>query len=158
MFDIISKSPEETAKLGEKIGEFLPSGVVICLYGDLGAGKTLFVQNLAKGLGIDEDVTSPTFNIMNVYEGRLPLYHFDLYRLEQEYELEDIGFYDYVDDPAGPVVIEWADKFADSLPDDYLVISIERTDGDDNERKITFDVRGSIYDELFQEVEKLCLF
>ena len=158
MFEIISKSPAETADLGKKIGAMLPEGVVICLYGDLGAGKTLFVQNLARGMGIDEDVTSPTFNIMNVYEGRLPLYHFDLYRLEQEYELEDIGFFDYVEESDGIVVIEWADKFADCLPEDYLLLSIERTGNDDNERKLIFDIRGTAYANIFQEVGTLCQF
>lgn len=158
MFELISKAPAETAAIGEKIGEMLPAGTVICLYGDLGAGKTLFVQHLAKGLGIDEDVTSPTFNLMNVYEGRLPLYHFDLYRLEQEYELEDIGFYDYVTDPDGVVVIEWADKFADCLPEDFLILSIERTDGGDDQRRLCFDMRGTDYADVFREVEKLCQF
>lgn len=158
MFEIITKSPEETAAIGEKIGRLVSNGTVICLYGDLGAGKTLFVQNLAKGLEIDEDVTSPTFNIMNVYEGRLPLYHFDLYRLEQEYELEDIGFYDYVDDPDGIVVIEWADKFADCLPDDFVLLTIERTEAEENERRLIFDIRGDVYKDIFQEVEELCQF
>ena len=158
MFEIITKSPEETAAIGEKIGRLFSAGTVICLYGDLGAGKTLFVQNLAKGLEIDEDVTSPTFNIMNVYEGRLPLYHFDLYRLEQEYELEDIGFYDYVDAPEGIVVIEWADKFADCLPDDFILLTIERTEAEENERRLIFDIRGDVYKDIFQEVEGLCQF
>ncbi|WP_407399258.1 tRNA (adenosine(37)-N6)-threonylcarbamoyltransferase complex ATPase subunit type 1 TsaE [Anaerovibrio sp.] len=158
MFEIITKSPEETAAIGEKIGRLVSNGTVICLYGDLGAGKTLFVQNLAKGLEIDEDVTSPTFNIMNVYEGRLPLYHFDLYRLEQEYELEDIGFYDYVDDPDGIVVIEWADKFADCLPDDFVLLTIERTEAEENERRLIFDIRGDVYKDIFREVEELCQF
>lgn len=158
MFEIITKSPEETAAIGEKIGRLVSNGTVICLYGDLGAGKTLFVQNLAKGLEIDEDVTSPTFNIMNVYEGRLPLYHFDLYRLEQEYELEDIGFYDYVDDPDGIVVIEWADKFADCLPDDFVLLTIERTEAEENERRLIFDIRGDVYKDIFREVEERCQF
>ncbi|KHM51371.1 hypothetical protein NZ47_10885 [Anaerovibrio lipolyticus] len=158
MFEIITKSPDETAAIGEKMGRFFSKGIVICLYGDLGAGKTLFTQNLAKGLDIDEDVTSPTFNIMNVYEGRLTLYHFDLYRLEQEYELEDIGFYDYVDDPDGIVVIEWADKFADCLPDDFVLLAIERTDDDDNERRLIFDLHGEAYANILREVEDLCQF
>ena len=158
MFEIISKSPMDTAAIGDKIGRHLSGGMVICLYGDLGAGKTLFVQNLAKGLDIEEEVTSPTFNLMNVYEGRMPLYHFDLYRLEQEYELEDIGFYDYVEDPEGIVVIEWADKFGDCLPDDFLLLTIERTDGDDNERRLIFDIHGEAYTNILREVEELCQF
>ena len=158
MFELVSKSPEETAAIGEKIGRLFSTGTVICLHGDLGAGKTLFVKNLAVGLDIAEEVTSPTFNIMNVYEGRLPLYHFDLYRLEQEYELEDIGFFDYVDEPDGIVVIEWADKFVECLPEDYILLSIERVGEAPTERKLVFDIRGSRYSALMKEVEALCLF
>jgi tRNA threonylcarbamoyladenosine biosynthesis protein TsaE len=158
MFEIISKSPMDTAAIGDKIGRHLSGGMVICLYGDLGAGKTLFVQNLAKGLDIEEEVTSPTFNLMNVYEGRMPLYHFDLYRLEQEYELEDIGFFDYVGDPDGIVVIEWADKFGDCLPDDFVLLTIERTAGDDNQRRLIFDIHGEAYTDFLREVEGLCQF
>ncbi|MCR5176690.1 MAG: tRNA (adenosine(37)-N6)-threonylcarbamoyltransferase complex ATPase subunit type 1 TsaE [Anaerovibrio sp.] len=156
MFEIISGSPAETASIGEKIGRAISRGAVICLEGDLGAGKTLFVQHLAKGLGVQGDVTSPTFNIMNVYNGRLPIYHFDLYRLEQEYELEDIGFYDYTDQPEGIVVIEWADKFADCLPEDHILLTIEKES--DDVRHITFELKGNIYGDIFQEVEKLCQF
>ncbi len=158
MFEVVSKSPDDTAAIGEKIGKIISTGTVICLYGDLGAGKTFFVKNLAKGLGINEEVTSPTFNIMNVYDGKLPLYHFDLYRLEQEQELDDIGFFDYVEEPDGIVVIEWADKFGECLPDDYISLTIEHMEESPQERKLIFDVRGSVYTKLFQEVEGLCQF
>ena len=94
MFKFKSDAPARTAELARRLAGVLRPGTVICLDGDLGAGKTLFVQNLAASLGVQGEVTSPTFNLMNLYEdGRLPLVHFDLYRLEQEYELDEIGFF-----------------------------------------------------------------
>ena len=120
MFTCMTSSPEETGHLAELVGQKIREGTVLCLEGDLGAGKTLFVQSLARTLGVEGDVTSPTFNLMNVYEGICRIYHFDLYRLETEEELEDIGFYEYTEEPEGIVVIEWPDKFPESLPEDYL--------------------------------------
>ena len=90
--------------MAEMVGQKIREGTVLCLEGDLGVGKTLFVQSLAHTLGVEGEVTSPTFNLMNVYEGICPIYHFDLYRLETEEELEDIGFYEYTEDPEGIVV------------------------------------------------------
>ena len=90
MFTCTTNSPEETAHLAELVGQKIREGTVLCLEGDLGAGKTLFVQSLAHTLGVEGEVTSPTFNLMNVYEGICPIYHFDLYRLETEEELEDM--------------------------------------------------------------------
>ena len=120
MFTCVTNSPEETAHLAELAGQKIREGTVLCLEGDLGAGKTLFVQSLARTLGVEGEVTSPTFNLMNIYEGICRIYHFDLYRLENETELEDIGFYEYTEEPEGIVVIEWPDKFPESLPDDYV--------------------------------------
>lgn len=158
MVEFVSRSPETTARLGFQLGRCIKPGTVLCLDGDLGAGKTLFVQNLAKGMDITEDVTSPTFNLMNIYEGRLRLYHFDLYRLEQEYELEDIGFYDYTSTYDGVVVIEWANKFSGCLPEDYILINIDRVDSDDNKRCITVTQVGNALDDMYKEVEGLCRF
>lgn len=158
MFQYKSTAPEQTAELAAKIGDLIKPGTIICLDGDLGAGKTLFVQNLAKSLGVTEEVTSPTFNLMNVYEGRLPIFHFDLYRLEQEGELEDIGFYDYTSEDEGLVVIEWADKFVDCLPDDYILLEITRGEDAENERILSFSLRGEAFEEIYKEMEKLCQF
>ena len=158
MFQYVSTSPQDTARIAKLIGERLPEGMIFCLDGDLGAGKTLFVQNLAKGMGIADEVTSPTFNIMNVYTGGVHLYHFDLYRLEQEEELEDIGFFDYISDPDGAVVIEWADKFVDSLPEDYILIEITRFEDNENKRLLSFSFRGEIFEDFFKEVEELCQY
>ena len=101
MFTVETASPEETAALAERIGGLCPAETVFALAGDLGAGKTLFVQGLARGLGFSGEVTSPTFNLMNVYEGKMRLTHFDVYRLERAEELYDIGFYEYSAEEAG---------------------------------------------------------
>ena len=136
-FTIISRSPEETTALAERLGAAAEAGTVLCLVGDLGAGKTLFTQGFAKGLGVTGEVTSPTFALMNQYRGRLPVTHFDLYRLEKEEELDDIGFYEYAEDGRGVVLIEWADKFPDALPAPHIRLEIERGEKE-NERRLAF--------------------
>lgn len=115
------------------LAQVLQPGTVVTLDGDLGAGKTQFTQGLAAGLGISGSVTSPTFNLMIAYDdGRLPLCHFDLYRLNDEDELEDIGFYETIED-AGVSCVEWASKFPDAMPDDRLEICLEVV-GDESRR------------------------
>lgn len=143
--------------LATKIADIIKPGTVICLNGDLGAGKTLFVQNLARALGVEGDVTSPTFNLINIYEGKMKIFHFDLYRLEQEYELEEIGFYDYVEEPDGLVLIEWAEKFIDCLPDNYISLEIQRTEQED-QRIIRFELVGKNLENAYKEMESLCQF
>ena len=158
MFKFKSDAPARTAELARRLAGVLRPGTVICLDGDLGAGKTLFVQNLAASLGVQGEVTSPTFNLMNLYEdGRLPLVHFDLYRLEQEYELDEIGFYDYVENPDGLVLIEWAEKFPECLPEDHIALQIQRTDVE-NERVLVFSLAGSALQDVYKEMEELCQF
>lgn len=158
MFKFKSDAPARTAELARRLAGVLRPGTVICLDGDLGAGKTLFVQNLAASLGVQGEVTSPTFNLMNLYEdGRLPLVHFDLYRLEQEYELDEIGFYDYAENPEGLVLIEWAEKFPECLPEDHIALEIQRTDVE-NERVLVFSLAGSALQDVYKEMEKLCQF
>lgn len=158
MFKFKSDAPARTAELARRLAGVLRPGTVICLDGDLGAGKTLFVQNLAASLGVQGEVTSPTFNLMNLYEdGSLPLVHFDLYRLEQEYELDEIGFYDYAENPDGLVLIEWAEKFPECLPEDHIALEIQRTDVED-ERVLVFSLAGSALQDVYKEMEKLCQF
>lgn len=158
MFQYKSDAPEKTAELAGRLAGALQPGGVICLDGDLGAGKTLFVQSLAAGLGVREEVTSPTFNLMNVYEtGRLPVVHFDLYRLEQEYELEEIGFYDYVDASDGLVLIEWAEKFPDCLPAERIELRLQRT-AVENQRILSFSLVGNALENVYKEMEGLCQF
>ncbi len=120
----ISTSVEQTQAYARFLAASLKPNDVIMLTGDLGAGKTHFTQGLAQALGIMREVTSPTFTLMSVYEaGALPLYHFDLYRLEDPLELEDIGFYEALESE-GVSCIEWGDKFPDDMPDDLLTIDI----------------------------------
>ena len=131
---ITSLNVEETQRIAAALAKVVVPGTVIALEGDLGAGKTHFTQGLARGLGVGEAVTSPTFNVMSVYDqGRLPLYHFDLYRLEDALELEDIAFYDYVE-ADGVSCIDWAAKFPEEIPAQALWISI--TTREDNVRSI----------------------
>ena len=136
-FTIISRSPEETTALAERLGAAAETGTVLCLVGDLGVGKTLFTQGFARGVGVTGEVSSPTFALMNQYCGRLPVTHFDLYRLEREDELDEIGFYEYADPSDGVVLIEWADKFPDALPEPHIRLEIERGEAE-NERRLVF--------------------
>ena len=135
-----TRSPEETYALGEKIGKAAQPGQIYTLTGDLGVGKTVFTQGVAAGLGITEPVSSPTFTIVQVYEeGRLPFYHFDVYRIGDIEEMEEIGYVDYFFGN-GICLIEWAELIEEILPDNVISITIEKdlTQGFDY-RKITVD-------------------
>ena len=117
---------KDTYELGEKIGQMAKPGMVISLTGDLGVGKTVFTQGLAKGLGIEEPVNSPTFTIVQVYEeGRLPLYHFDVYRIGDIEEMDEIGYEDYFYGE-GVCLIEWADLIREILPEQMCRVTIEK--------------------------------
>ena len=117
---------KDTYELGEKIGQMAKPGMVISLTGDLGVGKTVFTQGLAKGLGIEEPVNSPTFTIVQVYEGgRLPLYHFDVYRIADLEEMDEIGYEDYFYGD-GVCLIEWAEQIEELLPENVIAITIEK--------------------------------
>lgn len=118
------KNTNETLKLGEIIGKSLNPGSIIALVGDLGAGKTVLVKGIAKGLGVDEEPNSPTFVIMNRYEGRIPLYHFDLYRVSSEEELFGIG-YDEFFFGEGVAAVEWADRVQNVFPEHTIKIEIK---------------------------------
>ena len=121
-----TRSPEETYELGRKIGLQARTGQVYTLTGDLGVGKTVFTQGVAAGLGITEPVSSPTFTIVQVYEeGRLPFYHFDVYRIGDIEEMEEIGYDDYFFGE-GICLIEWAELIEEILPDDRISITIEK--------------------------------
>ena len=117
---------KDTYELGEKIGQMAKPGMVISLTGDLGVGKTVFTQGLAKGLGIEEPVNSPTFTIVQVYdEGRLPFYHFDVYRIGDVEEMDEIGYEDYFYGE-GVCLIEWADLIREILPEQMCRVTIEK--------------------------------
>ena len=135
---IISNSMEETERLGAALAEKLPVGSVVAFAGDLGAGKTAFVRGMARGLGIPDRVTSPTFTIVNEYEGgRLPLFHFDLYRLGSSEELFDIGWEDYLA-RGGVCAVEWSENVADASETNAVRVSILRGAGEDD-RLITIE-------------------
>lgn len=134
----ITDSYEETEKVAAEFAQGLKGGEVIAMYGDLGAGKTAFVRGMARALGIQDHITSPTFTILNVYEGgRLPLYHFDVYRIADPDEMYEIGYEDYIGSD-GVAVIEWAELIDDILPDEYIRIDIRRDSlEDDDHREIS---------------------
>ena len=134
----ITHSPEETRALGCKLAQALWGGAVVAFTGDLGAGKTAFVSGMAEGLGIEERVTSPTFTIVNEYEGgRLPLFHFDLYRLVSADELFHIGWEDYLA-RGGVCAVEWSENVEEALDGDTVRVDISRGE-DDNSRVITIE-------------------
>jgi len=121
-----SHDAEETAALGERIGKEARPGEVYTLIGDLGVGKTVFTQGFAKGLGIQDHVNSPTFTILQVYEeGRLPFYHFDVYRISDPSEMDEIGFEEYVFGQ-GVSMIEWANLIEEILPEKHVQVTIEK--------------------------------
>lgn len=143
----VSRGTDETISLGRRLGAVLRAGDVLVLTGDLGAGKTQLTKGIAQGMGIEDDVTSPTFTIEMVYEGdELPLYHFDLYRLADADELDDIGLFDVLGGD-GPCVLEWGEQFADELGDDRLDVVLTRLDeladlGEEPAREIRFVPHG----------------
>lgn len=146
---IISRAVETTHQLGAALGRVLRAGDVIALQGDLGAGKTNFVQGIAQGLGITEDVNSPTFILANEYpRGRLPLYHVDAYRVEDAQEAVGFGLQDYLDGD-GVTVIEWAERVREALPSDRLWIELDYVG--ENERALTIAAQGERAAELFAE-------
>ena len=123
---IESNSAEDTFALGKQCGQKAAAGQVYCLYGDLGVGKTVFTQGFAAGLGIKGPVSSPTFTILQVYdEGRLPFYHFDVYRIGDVEEMDEIGYEDYIYGE-GVSLIEWANLIEEILPEHYTEIKIEK--------------------------------
>jgi len=156
MLKIKTTSPEETFAIGQHLAKVLGPGQVVCLAGDLGAGKTLFVQGLAKALGVENTVNSPTFTLLNVYEASFPIYHFDLYRLDYAEELFDIGFYEYTEG-RGLSIIEWPDKFPEELPDEYLWIDIKNGDNI-NERMLYVSAHGVTYEPICEELKQTCPF
>lgn len=126
--EITIKSEEDSAKLGRKIGEKAEPGSVLALIGDLGTGKTTLTKYIAAGMGVSEVITSPTFNIVKEYRsGRIPLYHFDVYRIEDPEEMYEIGYEEYFYGD-GLCVVEWADMIEELLPGDAAVIKMEYSD------------------------------
>ncbi len=147
---ITTHSPKETQKIGERLARQCQGGEIFCLSGNLGAGKTTFVKGIARGLKIDEQkVNSPTFVIMNVYEGRLPLHHFDFYRLEDPKEIGGIGYDEFLYGN-GVAVIEWSERFGPLMPPEYL--AVELSDAGEDSRILRFVPKGERYKKLVDAI------
>lgn len=136
MDDFLSHSVEQTEEFAEEFSKNLNGNEIIAMYGELGAGKTAFARGLARGLGVEDAVSSPTFAIVNEYQGVYPIYHFDMYRIESWNDLDSIGFFDYIDN--GVIIIEWSENIEGALPDDIIRIAINKTE-DENERIIRIE-------------------
>lgn len=132
----ISHSYEDTLKIGESLAENLKGTEVIALFGGLGMGKTALTTGIAKGLGSNDSVSSPTFALVNEYHGKCNVYHFDMYRISSWDDLYSIGFFDYLD--TGVLVIEWSENIENALPPEYIRITMEKG-SDENERIITVE-------------------
>lgn len=136
----ITHSEEETRQLGSQLGSRLQPNDVIAYFGDLGAGKTAFTKGVAQALGVTDYVTSPTFSIVSEYQGRMPLYHFDVYRISDGDGLYDIGYYDYLEN-GGVCAIEWSENIEDYLPPRYYRVTLTRGEQEDD-RVITIEKVG----------------
>lgn len=150
MKTIYLNEDKDTREIGFKLGKLLNPGNVICLVGDLGAGKTTMTQSLAEALEVDDYITSPTFTIVNEYEGKMPLYHFDVYRIGCSDEMYDIGFEEYINGE-GVCIIEWADIIEDILPDEYLKIELNYKDMG---REMNLIPYGKEYEKIVEELTK----
>ena len=139
IYTFTTRSAAETVALGRCIGALLHGGDCIAYAGGLGAGKTTMTRGIALGMGLDDDVTSPTFALVNEYRGeRLTLCHFDMYRISSPDDLETTGFFDYMDGDT-VLAVEWSENISDALPPDTVTVTRERTDGDTETRKITIN-------------------
>jgi len=147
--EIISNSPQQTQDLAAYIGQIAQPGTVIVLEGSLGAGKTSFVQGLARGLGITGRVNSPTFTIIKEYNGRLPLYHFDLYRLEEPEELWELGLDEFFTS-GGVCALEWGERAQELLPRERLDIHLEHQG--DSQRSLLLRPQGEFYQDLVRKL------
>ncbi|MBO5318321.1 MAG: tRNA (adenosine(37)-N6)-threonylcarbamoyltransferase complex ATPase subunit type 1 TsaE [Ruminococcus sp.] len=144
MIKIITRSPEETIRAAEKLGSLIGAGDMIAFKGGLGAGKTTFTRGLAIGLGMKDVVSSPTFALVNDYRGeRITLYHFDMYRISTEEELESTGFYDYPFEE-NAAVIEWSENISEFLPENAIYVTINTIS--ENEREIIIEDGGRFAD------------
>jgi tRNA threonylcarbamoyladenosine biosynthesis protein TsaE len=149
---IVSSSEDKTFNIGYKLGTLIRKGDIVCLTGDLGAGKTTMTKAIAKGLKIDEYITSPTFTIVHEYEGREKLYHFDVYRVGSVEEMEDIGYEEYFYSE-GVCVIEWANLIEEIIPENHLWINIKY--GPNNERIMDMAPTSDHFEKIVEELEKI---
>jgi len=150
--DFISHSEAQTCRLGMRLGELLAKGDIIALQGELGSGKTRWVQGVGQGLQVDQRVTSPTFTLVNEYPGRLILYHIDLYRIDHTAEALAFGLEDYLYGD-GVCLIEWAERVSEVLPPDRLWITFNYLD--DTKRRITMQAVGDRYQRLLKDFQRV---
>ena len=137
MSQFVTENPQETEALGQKLAACLHGGETVAFTGGMGMGKTVFTRGLARGLGVQQGVASPTFTIMREYEGRLPIYHFDMYRIHSLNDLYNCGFFDYVDGD-GILIIEWSENISDYLPPSTIFVHFEQGETD-NQRRIRIE-------------------
>ena len=150
--DLATSAPDETRKAAAALAELLVPGDVVSLTGDLGAGKTAFVQGAARAMGVEEPVVSPTFVLVREYRGVMPIYHVDVYRLDTLQEVHDLGFEDFLD-PGGVVFVEWGDAIEALLPDSHLRIELH-TEGDDS-RRMRVSARGPAWASRWERLESV---
>lgn len=147
----IFKNLKDTSDFGIILGKALRAGDIVCLNGDLGAGKTTLTKSIGLGLNVEDYITSPTFALINEYDGRYPVYHFDTYRLENIDEIDDLGFDDYIYG-RGVSIIEWADRIEKFLPKEKIVIDIEKGNSEE-ERILNISGYGKRYTEIIEELK-----
>ncbi len=148
MVEVISNTPVETEVFAQKLGSVLRGGETIAYFGGLGMGKTRFTSGLAKGMGIDEDVSSPTFSLVHEYSGNKTLYHFDMYRITTFEDLCSTGFFDYLD-WGGVLAVEWSENIETALPEEKL-IKIEIIRGEHDEQRILRMSGDSVYEDSWR--------
>ncbi|MDD4440079.1 MAG: tRNA (adenosine(37)-N6)-threonylcarbamoyltransferase complex ATPase subunit type 1 TsaE [Tissierellia bacterium] len=146
---IIANNLKDTEKLGKLIAKYIEKGTVICLDGELGVGKTSLTRFIAEEFGVKENIVSPTFTVIKEYEGRLPFYHMDVYRIDSEDDMYDLGCDEYIYSE-GVTVIEWADQIKGILPEERINIEIKRID--DEKREINIEGKGLIFEKLVSEL------
>ena len=151
MYSIATRSADDTFNLGETLGALLQPGDLITLNGDLGAGKTCLASGVGRGMNIEGRVKSPTFALINEYEGKIPLYHMDVYRLDSPSEINDLGFDEYFYG-TGAVLVEWAQKIIDFLPEQRLDIAIDKDPNKEDARNIRLIPHGNRYEQLVGEL------
>jgi len=149
---IYSHSVSETLNIGRRIARYLCRGDIVCLFGDIGSGKTILAKGIARGLGIDAGrVTSPTFVIMHCYDGQVPMFHFDFYRIQYPAEIQGLGYEEYIFDN-GISVIEWSERMGRLLPPSHLRINLEVTK--ENTRNLILNAAGQRYKDILQKIHE----
>jgi tRNA threonylcarbamoyladenosine biosynthesis protein TsaE len=154
LWEIVASTAAETEAIGQQLGNLLVPGDLVLLVGDLGAGKTVFVHGVARGLDVTSPVSSPSYLIIQEYRGKWPVYHCDFYSLNSFHELEDIGWDEYLRQ-TGVILIEWGDRFSEALLEEYIKVYIDRED-DSEARRLRFQAFGERYEAIIRELEARC--